>query len=471
MKKAPLIVLGSVAVIATVIIVAPVLVKSEAQKQLQAWQAQINNHPELLLEWTQTQDGWFSSQYAARLQVDVAQLDPELAGLFENGVFSIPFQSQLHYGPLFITDGFGLGLLKLNAFIEGNDFSKDIHWDQNRAFYELALTQGLTGKLSFQDTLTPFDVLNDATDEHLTFSGYQGQGHYAPGQLDYQGHFAKAELFSDANVAISNYRVQFDTQASLEQLLSGEFVEYNLLMSLGAMELERLLSLQNLSLTTESNLAQDRAHGNVSIRMGLDNLNVQDLPSMEQVALDLSVNNISTEFTRRYNDFVMSTMWQQNQPEFEGQMLQFWQQNLALAIAGNPEFNVDRFKATVDGGQVSFVAHSKLLTDGQTIEPQQLLAAPDRYLLPLIKADAHLELDQAVVSTLAEQYIAMQLQPRLQQGLMSQAQYDRMVEQSREQILAQIELMGFITKKGDRYESSFDFSQGRATLNGVVMDF
>lgn len=466
-KKASVIAMTVVGAAVAATVIAPTFIKPEAQQHLANWQQHVNDQPGYTLEMNQVDDGWFGATYDATLTMDLDVYAPELANLTENGSLTIPAQVQSAYGPVFFNGAAGVGLANVHVQVDASKLPEYVQWDRTQPFYQIDVKQGFGGGFSYTDSVVGFEVLDDASSDKVVFSGYQGSGVYQSGKLEATGQVDNIAIEGMMPATLENYRIDFTTDTPMEEFFSGKMVDYTLHSTLERFDMVDLISVSDISSDISSKLDAEQQQANLLLETQIDKVDVTDLYEAENVLLTMEVNNISAEFMQRYNEFVSETLTEAS-ADHEQLMKQFLRDNLALALAPNPEFNISTFSAEFDDGSFEFGAHSQVAAQ-QPLDVNQLFNNP-MYLAQQVQADASLQIDQELLQGLTKQYLEQQLQPNLDMGYMSQEEFDQAVAASTEQVIQSFVAQGLLEQRDDVYVSNFVMNNGEMTLNGSAMN-
>lgn len=466
MKKAPIVVL-SAAVVAAIVVVPPMFIKSTVQEQVEAWQEKVGHFPGYSLIVKQEQDGWFSSSYIGQLSYDLKAVNPELEELIgtEDGMLIVPFQLTTAYGPLLFADSLSVGTAKATVKVDEADVPEAIHWDRKEPFYQLDVVRGLTGNYSHEDHIVAFEFKPDDSNESIQFDGYKGHGSYVDNILAHDAQIDRVSVSGEVPLVMEGFTQNINVKASLADIFNGALFDYTMAVGIKQVTAGDVFSIKDVEATGENLLDEKAGLANSTMTLSADTLEQADFGTITGLKLVMEANNFSSEFLRRYNQMTMGGFLEADLEQQQTLLLDFLVDNLALLLAPKPEFNITEFSAQlVDTGKFEFGAHSRI-DAGDNPDVDVLTSNPYAWL-PLIQADAALEVDQPLVDKIASYFLAEQLKPMLEQGQMTQEEYDTTMEQAKQQMISGLMAQGLLEKRDDTYVSNFLMEDGKATLNG-----
>ena len=85
--------------------------------------------------------------------------------------------------------------------------------------------------------------------------------------------------------------------------------------------------------------------------------------------------------------------------------------------------------------------------------------------LKMIKANAEFEIDEALMDTLVATYVQQQLKPQLENGWITQEEYEMHSEQASHDLIESFVAQGWLVKDGSTYQANFELDEGVAEFN------
>jgi uncharacterized protein YdgA (DUF945 family) len=299
--------------------------------------------------------------------------------------------------------------------------------------------------------------------------GWQGQGHFSSSSFMYEGLLTnmKMGLPDTYDLMIDELQVSSDTQASIMDMLSGSFYNGNAALSMSELKLNNLVdksSAQVSNLTLNSSIDFDSGSGlaDTTTNLTLDSFTNAEL-TLKDTVLVLEVNNLQEAFFKAYQQMNKEIM---ESPDRAQSIMQETMQNHLLGqLSADPEFNLSKFEAVLNDGNINMSSNSKLV--GISALPDTLES--NTFWLEHLASTAQMNVDESAALFIAKTFIEGQLAGNPQLAEMEPEQFKQVIAQQSVATINSMVQQGLLEKTENGYSMSFTLNDGKATLNGKAM--
>ena len=415
-----------------------------------------------MLEREQT---WFSSTAEIKAKINL----PNAAQQGDIQDWSANFQIEAQHGPFLTRSGFGIGWLDWAVTLIVNELPPSFKIASQDPIYQASGKMGLFADTSYQDRILAFTYTEPTMGMVFSTDGWQGQGHFSSSSFMYEGLLSnmKMGLPDTYDLMIDELQVSSDTQASIMDMLSGSFYNGNAALSMSELKLNNLVdksSAQVSNLTLNSSIDFDSGSGlaDTTTNLTLDSFTNAEL-TLKDTVLVLEVNNLQEAFFKAYQQMNKEIM---ESPDRAQSIMQETMQNHLLGqLSADPEFNLSKFEAVLNDGNINMSSNSKLV--GISALPDTLES--NTFWLEHLASTAQMNVDESAALFIAKTFIEGQLAGNPQLAEMEPEQFKQVIAQQSVATINSMVQQGLLEKTENGYSMSFTLNDGKATLNGKAM--
>lgn len=456
MKKVLLSVIG-VAVAGALI--APTFIGQNAEREVKAIADAIDANPAYTVEIASYERSWFSSRGVLTVSMELPMPQPDGSTevmTLDSGEMLL----ELQHGPVLTQFDGGLGLLSWQLTANDDNKRTSLNWSEDQALYQLTGSMGLTGNATYDDQIADVNYRSADGDFIVEMSGYRGNGTFGNDAFSYSGSH-KTLVMGEASdpATITGIDLQTSANGSLIDALNGELLESDIVLSVANATQSGEEVLSGFAMTAGSELAETGDTLSVNVNTAVE---AAQLPSgtASNLVMNVSFSRIDKEFTQAYQQLVNST-YGQPQEVMQQQLTALFEQYQQQVLAAKPEFSITELSGDLPKGSFSGQANVTF-ADIATIPANPTTD----FWLQHILAEGAIE----AAKPLVKDALRLQLQTVLAQQMPNQdvnsEQFQAMIEQQVEQVIAVYLQQGFIVENEQQYQSAVELKQGSLMLNG-----
>jgi hypothetical protein len=299
----------------------------------------------------------------------------------------------------------------------------------------------------------------------VSIDGWQGSGHLSENSFVYQGGPGnlRMNLPTVYDLEVNHAEVSWNVQASITDMLAGKFYDGTGIMSLKQLKLANLLDnsntqLDNLLLESKMALNQNTDLADASLQLSLASMTMSEL-ALSDMVMSAELNNLQQAFFKAYQQMNKEIM--QSPERAQHIMQQTMQAHLLGQLQAAPEFNLSKFNAVVNSGNMSFTSLNKLV--GVTSLPDDMES--NDFWIQHMQSDTQMQVDEAAALFITKKVLEAQLAGNPQLAGMQPSQLQKVIEQQSTATLQSLLQQGLVIKTKTGYAMSFTLQNGKATLN------
>ncbi|NLQ16897.1 YdgA family protein [Marinomonas sp. M1K-6] len=396
-----------------------------------------------------TDFAWFGSENKVILSLDMAQID---ASLSEDKV-QIELTIDTHYGPLLLSGQGLLGAYETDIRLEGSQQRTLFNWDEDQPLYLLSVLGGISGNIKLADTVPMLSNL----DNTFQFSGYTGTGALTSDSFTYQGALKKMEIMGDyTSINAEDFALEMKIDSGLKDITKGGFYDSTTNLSLNKLSIDTNTMLSGLAIKMSSNLDPTTQLGRIEIAYLLKEFLSGDMKAND-LMLVTELNKLSNAFFLEYKAFSDQALTNHNAAHAAYQSLfVFLQDNIDTLLAAKPEFNITDLSGTFPEGRFEASLTSTLGDIGDASVEELAMA---EFWLYHTLVTANIEVDEVLLTSVAERFIAYQMRaPRNAPEIKQQARI----------IINNLLQQGLIRLDNGRYNTVINIQNGQGSINNMT---
>lgn len=460
----------ALAIIIAVILLLPKYIATQVTPSITNLVASINKMPVYTAQVVEINEGWFSSDAIIKVGIDFDQIS---AGEIESmptgkAQFLIDFKSA--HGPVIISDGFAVALVKWHASYSGNELKPVMQWDHTQAFYQISGVQQFWNATQFEDTMQAFVIDHEAQNIRADFAGYKGSGTFSNSNFDYSTVLGDATLENDENSAlITGVELEMSIDGNYMEAMDGKLFDTDMVIKIGQFQLTDIVGqfevMDLKSFNTELIARVDEKNGtaNIDQRVDIDSASFSGY-QIQDLKMDFAINQLSRIFLEKYQKMA-NQLAGQDPLLVQQQMVEFAQENMLELLSKDPEIDLKNVSATLPEGKFDINAKAQMLA---------ITKLPDNlqdpgFWLSHMMAEANFNSDKAVAEMFAANYLQKQLTANPQTAEMSPEQISQIAAQQAPAMIEAMIQQGFIVEENDAYKANVTLKDNQAMLNGKQM--
>ena len=436
-----------VLVVVAAFVIPPKFIAPKFQEQVNITIDKINKMPGYVASIESTESSWFASKNIITISVDLGQYQPSL----ENEQIELQFALDTQYGPLLFADQGIIGLYQANIIISGDEQRTLLTWDDTQPLYQLSALSGFDGNVKFKDKVPAFTSL----EKDFTFSGYNGEGQISNAAFSYDGLVSQVALDNpEQPVKAENIALSMQINTDLETIMKGGFYDSTANVSIGTFTAGTEISASGLAMIAKTTLDNDTQLGTVELsylakEFAYSDYQVSDLTLITELA------KFSNQFFLDYTSYNESLVEQNlSYEDLIKEQLSFLENNIEELLSHQPEFNITDFSGSLPEGDFQADLTSKL---GDQYTPTlDDLFIPEFWLYNSL-VNANIEIDDKLVSNLAERFLAQQMNTTVDSPA---------VKQQVQLFINHFEQQGFFIHEDEKYRSKLKVEGGETYING-----
>lgn len=412
-------------------------------------------------------EGWFSSTAIIKVGINFDEISSGELESMPTGKAQFLVDFKATHGPVIISDGFAVALVKWQATYSGNELKPLMQWDHSQAFYQISGIQQLWNVSQFEDQIQPFTIDNEAQNIQADFAGYLGNGTFSSSHFDYSATVGKTTIENDENAAlISGVELQMSIDGNYWEALEGKLFDTDMVVKIGQFQLNDLfsqlevISLQSSNIEMMARVDEKNATAKIDQRVNVNSASFSGY-QIQDLKLDFAINQLSLVFLEKYQKMA-NQLAGQDPIMMQQEMLKFAQDNLLELLTKDPEVDFKNLSAILPEGK--FDINAKAQTVAITKLPENL-QDPEFWLSHLM-AEANLQSDKAVAEMFATNYMRSQLMVNPQTAEMTPEQISQIAAEQAPAMLDAMMEQGFIVEENGLYKSTVTLKDKQAVLNG-----
>lgn len=426
-------------------LVAPKFIAPKHQAKVVELVSNINKAPGYHAAIVTTHSAWFGSENKVQVSFDTTHIDPTIQG----GKIEAELIVDTHFGPLLFSKQGVFGWFESTIRLDGEKQRAILLWDENQPLYALSVLSDVTGNIYLADNIP---ALSNAANT-FQFSGYTGQGDITKTGINYQGVLDQLDIVDGYTpVKASGFSLSIELDADLATIMKGGFYDSTTDLSLEQLDIGTDATFSGLNMEMGSSLDKDAQLGSIGLAYLIKDVVYGDFQASD-LTLVTELNKLSNQFFIDYKN--VSDMLLNDAPVSDdtyAALFDFMQEHLDELLAAKPEFNITDFSGSFPNGRFKATLTSTLADiDTPTMEE---LSTPEFWLYNMI-VNANIEADQALVHSLAEQFVASKIYapadaPEVK--MQTQMIIDGLIQQ------------GLITSEEDQYKSEIHIEDGQGKI-------
>jgi uncharacterized protein YdgA (DUF945 family) len=220
--------------------------------------------------------------------------------------------------------------------------------------------------------------------------------------------------------------------------------------------------VSNLTLNSSIDFDSGSGLADTTTNLTLDSFTNAEL-TLKDTVLVLEVNNLQEAFFKAYQQMNKEIM---ESPDRAQSIMQETMQNHLLGqLSADPEFNLSKFEAVLNDGNINMSSNSKLV--GISALPDTLES--NTFWLEHLASTAQMNVDESAALFIAKTFIEGQLAGNPQLAEMEPEQFKQVIAQQSVATINSMVQQGLLEKTENGYSMSFTLNDGKATLNGNAM--
>lgn len=441
----------------------PFVAGQKTQQSLDAWVAQMNGLGSYSFSWEKYQKGWLSSEAVLKVGLKLPSgLDDAMGELQD---WTIPLQLNLHHGPILWRDGVKPGWFSGEFYLskEHQDWvDQNLSVEGEGPFFVSKVVMDLAGNATIRDRSLPFKVSKD--DGQFELAGYQGEGSIARGGLvQYNGILSALTVGGgDGNLQMDNikFRMSSDFGAKVGQYALPGSAEFSLGSVQGAIGDGQSLIMKDLSFSSDMSFNADKTAGDMRLVMAFAEMNLLE-EKIENAKFDFSFNRLSLAFFNKYMEIVQQIVdgGGETNPMLAMQMMGLVSSDL---LPAGPEIIINQLGFKTPEGALDF--NGSLAVSPEAAKDMSNPMA----ILGHITVKAALNADKPLVFRLVRQNTLKDLNQAQFEGgnQMTEDEKQSLADNQAHMQLDMLTIQGMLVDKGEKYQSLFEFKDGKAVMNG-----
>jgi uncharacterized protein YdgA (DUF945 family) len=299
----------------------------------------------------------------------------------------------------------------------------------------------------------------------LSFSGYNGEGHYNGDKLSYKSNIKSFSGTSgEGDFTMNNLSVEMVVNSSIKDILENKFYHSDTKLNfeninISSKDKTEKVELSDLYMTMASFLDKDKKNGNMKITYGSKKIDTHDFHG-EDLVLALEVNNISADFLKAYQAHTKA-LYSSHAKNTSTKTMEFMLNNLLSVLTAEPQINITHFKGTFPEGSFSSNIHTSLVGVSALPEP---LENPSFWLSHVV-VNGNITGDKAVIELIASQVMKSQLQSNPQAQDMTDEELNNLTAQQVPAMLAMLTQQGMLVATETSYTSDFSLIDSKLKVN------
>lgn len=445
-------------------IVAPKIIGSQVESEIQMQVAAFDALPMYGAKLSNVQNGWFGMTAELAVTLDFAEgmnlNDAETAAALEKieAVFDINTQ----HGPVLLGDSLQFGLVSWQATLREDALRDHIEWAEGQTFLQHTGFMNLIGNVTYDDTMAAFKILDEGFDFEV--GAYMGSGTYSGQKLAYEGELGevKGSGASGPKLSMQPMTMTMQMQGSIEEVLSGNL--YNstfefLMPGVGVgSEANPLMRMTGLSFGGKSAVSEDKTQGDIDLYYKIAELVVPDY-TLSDTVIAMQVQRLSNAFMKALNTLNVEIAKADDPQTY---VETFAREQLLPQLMLEPTFNLTDVSFSMPAG--TFKGKFNSAIKGVTALPDTL--EDQAFWLQHLVADGTASADKALITFLAEQSMKGQLMQNPQTAGMSEAEILDIAKQQAPVMVDNFMQQGLLVENGETYKTEFSLTDGKAVLNG-----
>jgi hypothetical protein len=445
----------------TLALIAPKFAGNTFNQELDNYIAAINKMGVYKASIIKREQGWFSTVADIQIILDLP-ISPNNTQLTD---WKINLQTTAQHGPVLTQSGIGLGWLDWAVTLIVDELPPSLSLQDEGPIYQSRGKMGLLGGTSYQDRIVAMTYIDPTMGMVVSIDGWQGSGHLSENSFVYQGGPGnlRMNLPTVYDLEVNHAEVSWNVQASITDMLAGKFYDGTGIMSLKQLKLANLLDnsntqLDNLLLESKMALNQNTDLADASLQLSLASMTMSEL-ALSDMVMSAELNNLQQAFFKAYQQMNKEIM--QSPERAQHIMQQTMQAHLLGQLQAAPEFNLSKFNAVVNSGNMSFTSHNKLV--GVTSLPDDMES--NDFWIQHMQSDTQMQVDEAAALFITKKVLEAQLAGNPQLAGMQPSQLQKVIEQQSTATLQSLLQQGLVIKTKTGYAMSFTLQNGKATLN------
>jgi hypothetical protein len=467
MKK---LILSSAIVLTALGLISAKLITHKTAEQLTSVVGGINDIPGYSASLSDMHTGWFSTR--GKIAVELApealmNLIGERSSFDFNTVeFDIDFTTNSG-----LVNGSGLNLINIKLEVAGEALREYFTWEKDAPLYYFDGKVGVLGGLSYQEKISNFEFHAPESGVGISLTGYLGQGETVGNQLVHHSELSNISYYGAYfNGEAINLVADLQVPRNIFALLANtSFYDSLLTVSVESSQAEFTVKGQQYSLSIAglvTEIVSDLDETTRILNSGMDYqfkaLSINDWQASD-FEFNTQINNLDSKFFDGLNVIVNDKTGVDKDMNLH-RMVGFFEDNLLLLLAPEPELNITKLTGTIPEGSFDLQLNSKIA--GVSSLPTQLdnMSFWGSHLI----ADSRLELDAEVLNLFLKSMMTQQLMnnPEVMNQGLSKEQIIEDVEQEISAILTMLVQQGLITKKDETYFTELTVKDKIAEING-----
>jgi len=460
MKKVLLALIG---IILVALVVMPFVAGHKTQQTLESWVAQMNEMGSYDFSWEEYQKGWLGTEAVLKVSLELpAGLDGEVTELNE---WTIPLQLSLHHGPILWRDGLKPGWFSGEFYLSGTHqdwVDQNLSVEGDGRFFVSKVVMDLAGNATIRDHSLPFKVSKDGSQFEL--SGYQGEGTIKrDGLLDYSGVLSSMTVTGgESNLQMEN--MKFGMNSDFGDKVGRYAIPGSAKFSLASMNLAtaegKAVLMRDGNFSSDLVFNAEKTTGNMRMVMAFSEMQLFE-DKVEDAKFDFSFNNLSLSFLNKYMELVEQVVDSggETNPMLAMQMMGLVSSDL---LPAGPQINIHQLGFKTPEGILDF-------NGSLAVSPEAAKAMSNPMaILSHVTVDAALNADKPLVFRLVRQNVLKDLNKTQFEGgnQMTEDEKQSLADNQTQMQIDMLTIQGMLVDKGEKYQTLFEFKDGKAVLNG-----
>lgn len=404
---------------------------------------------------------WFSSTADIQVTFDMQNLN-------DNSV-SPEWQTNLQiialHGPILTTRGLSLGWLDWTVDLVIDELPPSLTAQKDKPIYQAQGKMGLFGSTRYQDQIAAMTYQDPISGVNAATDGWEGSGYLAKNTFTYQGGPGNLRMSLPDVYALElrDLQVSMDVQASISDVLKGNFYDGIGSMTLQQLKIENLTSntntqLDKLELISDIEFDESTDLADITMEMTLAALDSADI-KLTDFSFMAELNNMQQAFFKAYQQMNKDIM--QSPQRVEEIMQATMQTHLLGQLQAQPQLNINKLSGMLNDGNIRVTSNNQLM--GVTSLPDTMES--NDFWIEHTQSTTEISVDDNAATRIANLVLSAQLASNPQLADMEPKQRQQIIEQQSELTLNSLVQQGLFVKTESGYDLSFSLQDGNATLN------
>jgi uncharacterized protein YdgA (DUF945 family) len=452
-------VLGIFSVGVAAVLVAPHFIGQQAEQDINALVAAVNNNPVHQLELKSYQRGWFSSKAVFEHSMQMADFD-QSGGTKMTEVRSGEVVLDLQHGPVLTDYDAGLGLLSWQLQAADERLRANLTWNDGEPLYQMIGSMNLVGSGQYHDRIAGLVYRDAASDMTIELNDYRGNGEFGAEQFAYQGTNKRFRVdIADESVQIDDLTFATEAKGTLVEALTSQLLESEVVLNI-AKASTPAFSMRDVQLDAKSELSDNGETLDISFVTNINNI-TSATGDWNNLALAMEMRRVDVAFMQAYQETV-NDAYSADVEEMQEQLQALMKEHLEPVVAADPEFIISELSGQAPDGQFDGELSVKLAENAAA----EMVNASGDYWLKQLLAEGYMQMDKALLRNAFIMQLETALAAQMPNQDMQSEQIQSMLNQQAEQVIGVYLQQGFIEEQEQQYRSAIELQNGVLLLNG-----